>query len=65
MHDNDIGQPDPLRWKVFGPEQMPDGERLGYAIEFAAQLDDRLKELENFVTNLVTQDVQPEAGDDE
>ena len=42
-HEGDIGQADPLRAKVFGEEQgLSTDERLGYLIEFVAQLDDRL-----------------------
>jgi hypothetical protein len=59
--DRDIGAPDPLRLKVFAGNDLPTDERLRYLIEFVAQLDDRLKDLENAFTNYVTRDV--EGGD--
>lgn len=55
--DLDVGEPDDLRVKVFAGRNLPTEERLGYAIEFIAELDDRLKELESAFTNYVTRDV--------
>lgn len=60
MTDRDISPPDPLRMKVFGPGPMPVEERLGYALEFVALLDDRVKELENLVTNVLVPSTPPE-----
>jgi hypothetical protein len=54
MHDNDLGQPDPLRLKVFAGHDLPTDERLRYLIEFVAQLDDRVKEAESLLTEIAT-----------
>ncbi len=62
-HEGDIGEADPLRVKVFGEEQgLSTDERLGYLIEFVAQLDDRLAALEIHVTTLVTMRVDHGLG---
>ena len=62
-HEGDIGQADPLRAKVFGEEQgLSTDARLGYLIEFVAQLDDRLAALEIHVTALVTMRVDQGLG---
>ena len=53
MHDSDIGQPDPLRMKVFSGQGLSPDERMAALIEFVGHLDDRLKELENVVTDFV------------
>jgi hypothetical protein len=61
MHDNDIGEPDPLRLKVFGHDPgIAPAERLEYLIEFVTKLDDRLKELEQAFTAYVTRDIDNE-----
>lgn len=58
MDDRDIGQPDPLRIKIFSGQGLSPDERMAALIEFVAQLDDRLKELETLVTELVVRDVK-------
>ena len=62
-YDSETGQPDPLRVKVFdGEQKLSTDDRLGYLIEFVAQLDIRLKALENHVTALVTRSVDQGLG---
>ncbi len=70
MHDDRwIGSPDPLRMRVFGgvdpdtKERLTGDERVKDLIEFVAQLDDRVKELEGVVTELVTRDVPLTRGE--
>jgi len=62
-YDSNTGLPDPLRVKVFdGQQELSTDERLGYLIEFVAQLDDRLAALETHVTALVTMSVDKGLG---
>ena len=57
MHDNDLPQ-NPLRAKVFvdGPF---DEDRLEALVEFLAQLDDRVKVVEQGMTDLIVPPAPP------
>ena len=58
MHDNDLTS-NPLRFKAFGPGPFDD-ERLGALVEILVQLDDRVKELEQALTDMIVPPSLPE-----
>jgi hypothetical protein len=48
-----------LRFKAFGPGPFDD-ERLGALVEILVQLDDRVKELEQALTDMIVPPSLPE-----
>jgi hypothetical protein len=61
MHDDDT---DIARLRVFSPPHQAATveKRLDDLVEFIAELDGRLTEVENLLTKLATGDVRPEDG---